>query len=217
MLMLQATGQWTTLTRQEINVKKSLAFAVQHTARGTRKAQGVELNGETLPREHEFRQLGIGVLMHPKRGTGPLLTKRVQEAQTSIEKITIPPLGIRWAGVNSSSDDHRGSVVWSGTSGHLQEDGGSTGVHGHVCAMGPKQTMIVFALLVPGHRVAPTMVIPYQRMCWLARQARTRGTPQTIIQAIWEAVPTPKVTGPLGRALQEIRKLGWQPLMGWWK
>ena len=76
---------------------------------------------------------------------------------------------------------------------------------------------IVFALLVPGHRVAPTMVIPYRRMCWLARQARTRSTPQTIIQAIWEAVPTPKVTGPLGRALQEFRKLGWQPLMGWWK
>ena len=31
MLMLQATGHWTTLTRQEINVKKSLALAVQHT------------------------------------------------------------------------------------------------------------------------------------------------------------------------------------------
>ena len=27
----------------------------------------------------------------------------------------------------------------------------------------------------------------------------------------------PKVTGPLGRALQEFRKLGWQPLAGWWK
>ena len=76
---------------------------------------------------------------------------------------------------------------------------------------------VVFALLVPGHRVAPTMVIPYRRMCWLARQARTRGMPQTIIQAIWEAVPTPKVTGPLGRALQEFRKLGWQPQTRWWK
>ena len=34
---------------------------------------------------------------------------------------------------------------------------------------------------------------------------------------MWEAVLTPKVTGPLGRALQKFRKLGWQPLMGWWK
>ena len=80
MLMLQATGQWTTLIGQEINAKKSLAFAMQHTARGTREAQDVELNGETLSKDHEFRQLGIGVRMHPKRGTGPLLTKRVQEA-----------------------------------------------------------------------------------------------------------------------------------------
>ena len=79
MLMLRATGQWTTLTGQEINVKKSLAFAVEHTGPATREAQDVELNGETLPREHEFRQLGIGVRMHPKRGAGPLLTKRVQD------------------------------------------------------------------------------------------------------------------------------------------
>ena len=55
MLMLQATGQWTALTGQEMNVKKLLAFAVQHTARGTREAQDVDLNGETLPREHEFK------------------------------------------------------------------------------------------------------------------------------------------------------------------
>ena len=80
-----------------------------------------------------------------------------------------------------------------------------------------RSKQIVFALVVPGHRVAPTMVIPYRRMCWLARQVRTRSKPQTIIQAIWEAVPMPKVTGPLGRAPQEFRKLGWQPLMGWWK
>ena len=93
MLMLQATGQWTTLTGQEINGKKSLAFAVQHTARGTQEARDVELNGETLPKEHELRQLGIGVRMHPKRGRGPLLTKRVQEAQAALEKSRSLPLG----------------------------------------------------------------------------------------------------------------------------
>ena len=60
-----------------MNVKKSLAFAVRHKARGMREAPDVELNSETLPREHEFRQLGIAVCMHPKRGTGSLLTKPV--------------------------------------------------------------------------------------------------------------------------------------------
>ena len=57
--------------------------------------------------------------------------------------MTISPLGIRWVGVNSSSDDHRGTAVWSRTRGHLQEDGGGTGVHGHACAMGPKQNMLI--------------------------------------------------------------------------
>ena len=35
---------------------------------------------------------------------------------------------------------------------------------------GPCQSKeIIFAILVPGHRMAPTMVvIPYRRMCWLA-------------------------------------------------
>ena len=60
------------------------------------------------------------------------------------------------------------------------------------------------------------MVIPYRRLCWLARQARTRGTPQIVIQAVWETTPAPKTTGLLGRALQEFRKLAWQPLAGWW-
>ena len=76
----------TALTRQATNVKTSLAFAVQHTARGTKEAQDVELNGEMLPREHEFRQLGIRVRMHPKRGTGPLLMKRVHKAQAALQK-----------------------------------------------------------------------------------------------------------------------------------
>ena len=221
MPMLQATGQWTTLTGQGINVKKSPAFAVQHTARGTGKAQDVELNGETLPHDHEFRQLGIGMRMHPKRGTGPLLTKRVQEAQTALKKSRSLPLGF----------DGRASlaimmIIAAALYGvELADISKRTAAALESTVMyalwGPSRPCrskeIVFALLVPGHRVAPTMVIPYRRMCWLARQARTRSTPQTIIQAIWEAVSTLKVTGPLGQALQEFRKLGWQLLMGWWK
>ena len=34
----------------------------------------------------------------------------------------------------------------------------------------------VFTLPVPGHRVAPSMVVPYKRMCWLAHLASTQGT-----------------------------------------
>ena len=41
---------------------------------------------------------------------------------------------------------------------------------------------VVFALLLPGHRVAPSMVVPYKRMCWLAHIARVPGTAQTVTQ-----------------------------------
>ena len=75
---------------------------------------------------------------------------------------------------------------------------------------------MVFALLLPGHRVAPSMVVPYKRMCWLANIARVPGTAQVITQAVWEHTEEPKGTGPLGRALREFRRLGWRNLRGWW-
>ena len=75
---------------------------------------------------------------------------------------------------------------------------------------------IVFALLVPGHPVAPSMVVPYCGICWLARMARTTGTPQTIAQAVWEHRTTKKIQGPMGRALKELSRLGWQATCGWW-
>ena len=76
---------------------------------------------------------------------------------------------------------------------------------------------IVFALLVPGHRVAPSMVVPYRRICWLARMARTRGTLQTIAQAVWEHRTTKKIQGPMGRAPKELSRLGGQATCGWWQ
>ena len=76
---------------------------------------------------------------------------------------------------------------------------------------------IVFALLVLGHRVAPSMVVPYRRICWLARMARTRGTPQTIAQAVWEHRTANRIQGPMGQALKELSRLGWQATCGWWQ
>ena len=150
-------------------MKKSPAFAVQHTACGTREAQDVELNGETLPRQHDFRQLAIGVCMHPKRGTGPLLTKRVQEAPPALKKSRSLPLGF----------DDRASmaalmIIATALYGVEPADiSKKTTVALESTVMyalwGPSRPCrwkeIVFALLVPGHYMAPTVVIPYRRMC----------------------------------------------------
>ena len=73
---------------------------------------------------------------------------------------------------------------------------------------------VVFALLLPGHRVAPSMVIPYKRMCWLAQIVRTSVTAQTVTQAIWEHTGRPRATSPLGRTLHDFRRHGWSNLQG---
>ena len=158
-----------------------------------------------------------GCACTPRGAQAPLLTKRVQEAQTALKKSRSLPLefdgrasiaavmiiaaalyGVELADISKKTAAALESTVMYALWGPSRP-----------CRS--KET--VFALLLPGHRVAPTMVIPYRRMYSLARQPRTTSTPQTIIQAIWEAVPSPKVTGPLRGALQGFRKLGWQPLM----
>ena len=55
-MMLAATSQWIRLTGQEINVKKSMLFGVGRVT---------ELDGEQLPVQCEFRQLGVGVRTTP--------------------------------------------------------------------------------------------------------------------------------------------------------
>ena len=76
---------------------------------------------------------------------------------------------------------------------------------------------LVFALLLPSHRVAPSMVVPYKQMCWLAHLARTQGTAQVVAQAIWDETELPKAIGPFSRALQEFRRLDWRPVPEWWQ
>ena len=87
---------------------------------------------------------------------------------------------------------------------------------GRVCIAISLLPKVVFALLLPGHRMAPSMVVPYKRMCWLANIARVPGTAQVITQAVWEHTEKPKGTGPLGQALREFRRLGWRNQRGWW-
>ena len=76
---------------------------------------------------------------------------------------------------------------------------------------------IAFCLLCAGHRIAPTLIIPYQRAVWLAKLCRTRGPSLVSAQAIREQHPSPESAGPLGRALQTLHDWGWTPAQGWWE
>ena len=64
--------------------------------------------------------------------------------------------------------------------------------------------------------VSPLWCVQYQRLLWLARQARTPGTTRTLVQAVLECRDPPPSTGPVGRAPQAACKLGWQRRDGWW-
>ena len=87
-------------------------------------------------------------------------------------------------------------------------------IWGH--SKGSRAKEIILHLLLPGHRIAASMHVPYTRILWLAGLARRQLGAVYVAQAIWESTEHPSVRGPMGRALAEVRKLGWKPTSGWW-
>ena len=179
-LMLLATGQWVQLTGQEINVKKSMLFGVQGPRGTAAPPLRVELNGEALPVQHEFRQLCVGVRTTITKGTGPLLEARMDSAKQALRKVRTLPVGFEGRAIIVAV-----MVLAAGLYGVELAEAGLKHIAGLDTAvmhalwgtsMPCRAKEIVFALLVPGHRVALSMVVPYRRICWLARMARTRGT-----------------------------------------
>ena len=148
----------------------------------------------------------------PRRGTGPLLPRRIGEAKKALNKIrTIP------GGFDRKATVAAVMIVAAALFG-VDASSLESAIMGAI--WGPSRPCrakeIVFTLLLPGHRVPLSMVMPYRRICWLAHLARNPGTAQTVAQAIWEGTQSPKPIGPPGRALQEFRRLGWRSMRGWW-
>ena len=219
--MLAATSKWLQLTGQEVNAKKSLAFSATSSTRKKPEALAATLDGVQIPVKQEFRQLGIGVRTVPTKGTGPLLKSRIDEGKKALKKTRTMPGGFDRKATVAAVMIVAASLYGVELADVSQKDLNSMETAIMTAIWGPSRPCrakeIVFALLVPGHRVAPSMVIPYKRMCWLAQMARSPGTAQTVAQALWEHTTKPRTTGPFGRALNEFRKLGWTSLQGWWQ
>ena len=71
---------------------------------------------------------------------------------------------------------------------------------------GPTRTSrakeVLWAVLVPGHRVSPAWRLQYSRVLWLARQARMPGAGQVLVQAILEETYRPPDTeSPPGKRI----------------
>ena len=88
------------------------------------------------------------------------------------------------------------------------------------CIWGPstgsRAKELVLHLLLPGHRLAASLYVPYTRILWPSGLARRQLGTMYVAQAIWEATEAPSAKGPMGRALAEVRKLGWTPTSGCW-
>ena len=75
---------------------------------------------------------------------------------------------------------------------------------------------VLWGLLARGFYVSPLWGVQYQHLLRLARQVCIPGTTQTLVQAVLEYRDPPPSTGPVGRALQAARQLGWQRREIWW-
>ena len=71
-------------------------------------------------------------------------------------------------------------------------------------------------MLCKGHRIAPTLVLKYHRILWLAQLCRTRGAGQITAQAIWETTRNHNGSGPFGRAIHTTHECARVATQGWW-
>ena len=129
-----------------------------------------------MPVQQEFQQLGLRVPMMPRRGTGPLLQRRIGEAKKALKKTRTIPGSFNRKATVAAVMIVAAALFGVEPADISSRDGSSleSAIMGAI--WGPSSPCmakkIVSTLLLPGHRVAPSMVIPYSRMCWLAHLER---------------------------------------------
>ena len=212
--VVDRTAVWLADTGQSANAAKSSSWRMSD-----QQAQPVTLHGVPIPLAREFKQLGIGVRLDPEKGTGPVLQERFARGTTILRRVgCLPTFRMREVAIGTLA-------LAKAMYGVELADVGSRDVARLELAAvralwGPTRTSrakeVLWAVLVPGHRVSPVWRLQYSRVLWLARQARTPGAGQVLVQAILEETDRPPDTGPVGRALQSVRQLRWEAVHGWW-
>ena len=210
------TAEWLQITGQDVRPDKSGAWALGATAADA----PARLRGLEIPNKDEFRQLGVGIRVEARRGTGPLLQTRMDRAKAILRRIgCIPVLRQRATALGTLA---LAKALWGSELAEVGEaDMRALDSLAAIALWGPTRVSrnreVLWSVLTPGHRVAPSWRAQYQRLLWLAQASATTGTVQVLVQAVLEEHPRPPLTGPVGRALQDTRRLGWVALEGWWK
>ena len=215
---LDQTQIWLRLTGQEVNGKKSVSFTTEEVPRDV----GLAISGADIPKKEEFRCLGVGIRTRPCAKTGPLLASRIRRAGELLSRT----YGVQ-GDCNRRAEAAATLALATGLYGveiapvearSLQslETKVMTAVWG--CSRKSRAKEILFAVLMKGHRLSPVMRHQASVAAWLTRVARTPGTLQMAVQAIWEASDgNPPPSGPVGRAKRVLTRLGWSPRGCWWR
>ena len=176
------------------------------------------MRGVPFPKETEFRSLGAGVRTTDNVASGPLILKRIGKASALLDRIH---------GVQGDFDD-RCKVVATMVN--------ATGLHAsEIVAISqtdirPFKTRILkaiwgasrpgtakeitFCLMCQGHRIAPSLLLPYGRAVWLARLCKTRGPAMSTAEAIWGENPLTRKSGTVWTGAENPTRLGMAPALG---
>ena len=79
---MDAVSLFLTVTGQEVNAKKSVAY--DSTGQ---QPEGSELDGQAMPLQTDFRSLGAGIRTTGVAGSGPLIQGRMREAARMLPRI----------------------------------------------------------------------------------------------------------------------------------
>ena len=162
----------------------------------------------------------MGIRVEARRGTRPPLQTWMDRAKAILRRIgCIPVLRQRATALGTLA---LANALWGSESAEVGEaDMRALDSLAAIALWGPTRVSrnreVLWSVLMPGHRLAPSGRAQYQRLLWLAQASATSGTVQVLVQTVLEARPKSPLTGPVGRALQDSRRLGWVALEGWWK
>ena len=205
--LLNSTSTWLEDTRQGVNAKKLVGFSSN-----ARHPVQAALQGVPFPISSKFKSLGAGVRTTDATCFGPLILKRISRGCSLLDRVH---------GAQGNFE-HTCDVVSTMIT--------ATGLHtAETVPLQPKDLLpfetkvvktiwgpsrpgrakdIFFTLLCKGHRIAPTLVLKYHRILWLAQLCHTRGASQLIAQAIWETTKSHKGSGPYGCAMHTTHECG---------